>query len=310
MVNLRGRDFLSISEVDKSEFDFILETAKSLKERYKVGDKPKLLDGKTVAMIFKKHSTRTRLSFQAGLAHLGAQAFYMRPDEMQLARGETTEDTARIIDGYCDGLVIRTYEQEEVETYAKYMKNPVINALTDLEHPCQIVADFLTILEKKKRLEGLRMVYAGDVWNVCHSLMLGCPKMGMDLYVARPEGYNPNPKILQLAEECAKDSGTRLEIGSRLKEAVRDADIVYGNTWHSMGKPEADKAKRLADFSPFRIDSSVMKAAKRDAIFMHCLPAYRGEEVTAEVIDGPQSVVFDEGENRMHAQKAILALLL
>ena len=310
MVNLYGRDLLSISDLTAEEIWAILETAYELKLRHKRGEKVRVLDGKTVAMIFKKPSTRTRLSFQVAVAQLGGQAFYMRPSEMQLSRGESVKDTAMVIDRYVDALVIRTYEQEEVEEYAKYMKHPVINALTDLEHPCQILADLLTIWEKKRRLEGLKVMYAGDIWNVCHSWMLAAPKMKMHLYIARPEGYDPHPKILEEATRLAKKNNVELVITTNIIEAAKDADVVIANTWHSMGKPEMEKEKRLRDFRPYQINAEVVKHAKDDYIFMHCLPAYWGEEATEDIAYGPHSVIFDEAENRLHAQKAVLALIL
>ena len=310
MVNLYGRDLLSISDLTAEEIWAILETAYELKLRHKRGEKVRVLDGKTVAMIFKKPSTRTRLSFQVAVAQLGGQAFYMRPSEMQLSRGESVKDTAMVIDRYVDALVIRTYEQEEVEEYAKYMVHPVINALTDLEHPCQILADLLTIWEKKRRLEGLKVMYAGDIWNVCHSWMLAAPKMKMHLYIARPEGYDPHPKILEEATRLAKKNKVELVITTNIIEAAKDADVIIANTWHSMGKPEMEKEKRLRDFRPYQINAEVVKHAKDDYIFMHCLPAYWGEEATEDIAYGPHSVIFDEAENRLHAQKAILALIL
>jgi len=310
MVNLYGRDLLSISDLTAEEIWAILETAYELKLRHKRGEKVRVLDGKTVAMIFKKPSTRTRLSFQVAVAQLGGQAFYMRPSEMQLSRGESIKDTAMVIDRYVDALVIRTYEQEEVEEYAKYMVHPVINALTDLEHPCQILADLLTIWEKKRRLEGLKVMYAGDIWNVCHSWMLAAPKMKMHLYIARPEGYDPHPKILEEATRLAKKNKVELVITTNIIEAAKDADVIIANTWHSMGKPEMEKEKRLRDFRPYQINAEVVKHAKDDYIFMHCLPAYWGEEATEDIAYGPHSVIFDEAENRLHAQKAVLALIL
>ena len=310
MVRLYGRDLLSIGDLTREEIYAIIETGYQLKLMEKRGERLKILDGKTVAMIFKKPSTRTRLSFHVAVAWLGGQSFYLRPEEMQLSRGESTEDTARVIDRYVDALVIRTFEQKEVEEYAKHMAHPVINALTDLEHPCQILADLMTIWEKKRKLEGLKVMYTGDIWNVCHSWMLAAPKMKMHLYIARPDGYDPNPKILEEAMRLAKINRVELVITNDLIEAVEDADVVIANTWHSMGKPEMEKEKRLRDFRPYQVNSEVVKHAKDDYIFMHCLPAYWGEEATKDIAYGPHSVIFDEAENRLHAQKAILALLL
>lgn len=268
------------------------------------------LRGSTVAVIFEKPSARTRTSFQGTIAHLGAQSFYMRPDEMQLARGEPIKDTARVIDRYCDALVMRTFGQDRLEEFARYMKNPVINALSDLTHPCQGLADLLTIREKKGDFKGLKLAYAGDIWNVFHPLMIAGGTMGFDVYVAIPEGYAPNPKVLQFATEAAKRSGTKIVLTKDLKEALKDADVVYANTWHSMGAAEKEKERRAKDFGPYQINEKVVEAAKPDFIFMHCLPGYRGEEMTDEIIEVPHSVVWDQAENRMHTEKAVLALVI
>lgn len=307
---LKGRDFLTLLDYTKEEINFILDTAVDFKKMWMRREPHCYLKGRSIALIFEKPSTRTRTSFQAAIAHLGAQGFYMRPDEMQLSRGEPIKDTARVIDRYCDGLVIRTFEQEKVDEYAKYMKHPVINALTDLTHPCQGLADLLTIREIKLELKGLRMAYAGDIWNVCHTLIIASSMMGMNIYIACPKGYNPDKRILKFAEEKAARTGSNVVITRDLQEAVKNVDVVYANTWHSMGGPEKQREKRLRDFAPYQINASVFNEAKRDAIFMHCLPAYRGEEVTNEVIEGPRSVVWDQAENRMHTEKAVLALVI
>ncbi len=265
--------------------------------------------GRTIACVFEKPSTRTRTSFQAAIAHLGAQSFYMRPDEMQLARGEPIKDTARVIDRYCDALVMRTFEQDRLEEFARYMKNPVINALSNLTHPCQGLADLLTIREKKGDFKGLKLAYAGDIYNVCHSLIIGGALMGLDVYVAGPKGYPPDPSVHPFAQDAARRNGTKLVVTQDLKEALTDADIVYANTWHSMGS-DHEKAKRIKDFGPFQINEKSVKVAKPDFIFMHCLPGYRGEEMTDEIIEGPHSAVWDQAENRMHTEKAVLALVV
>jgi len=213
----------------------------------------------------------------------------MRPDELQLARGEPIKDTARVIDRYCDGLFIRTSSQERVEEFARYMESPVINACTNLTHPCQALADMLTIREKKGAFKGLKLAYAGDVWNVCQSLMIAGPMLGMDVYVARPEGYEPDERILKFAQAKAKETGTKLVVTHDLDEAVTDADVIYANTWHSMGKQDIEK--RLKDFGPYQINEAVLAKAKDDVIFMHCGPAFHGEEMTDEVIYGPHSAL-------------------
>jgi ornithine carbamoyltransferase len=306
----RGKDFLTLMDFTREEINDILNVSYDLKMKWARRQPHEYLRGRTIAILFEKPSTRTRTSFQAAIAHLGAQSFYMRPDEMQLARGEPIKDTARVIDRYCDALVMRTFGQDRLEEFARYMKNPVINALSDLTHPCQGLADLLTIREKKGDFKGLKLAYAGDIWNVCHSLMIAGGTMGFDVYVAIPPGYSPNPKVYQFAREATQKSGSKLILTQDLKEALKDADIIYANTWHSMGAAEKEKEKRAKDFGPYQINEEVCKVAKPDFIFMHCLPAYRGEEMTEEILEGPHSVVWDQAENRMHTEKAILALFV
>jgi ornithine carbamoyltransferase len=305
-----GRDFLKIADYTSDELLYMIEVSADLKDRQKRGEDHKLFPYYTAAALFEKQSTRTRTSFQAACAHLGMMSFYMRPEEMQLGRGEPISDTARVIDRYCDVLFIRTFGQEIVEEFAHYMNNPVINALTDQYHPCQGLADLLTIQEYKGPFKGLKVAYAGDVWNVCQTLMTVCAMTGMDYYLAHPAEYTPYPEALNNAQGFAADSGSKLVLTQSLDEAVEGADVVVANTWHSMGGPEKTKDQRIIDFQPFQITPQVMKRAKSDAIFMHCLPAYRGEEMTEAVIEGEQSVVFDEAENRLHTEKAVLYLLL
>ena len=309
-MEFKGRDFLTLMDYTKEEINFILNTAADFKNKLANREPHEQLRGRTLAMLFEKPSTRTRTSFQAAIAHLGAQSFYMTPKQTQLSRGEPIKDTARVIDRYCDGLVIRTFEQEKVEEYAKYMESPVVNALTDLTHPCQGLADLLTIKEKKGSLKGKKIAYAGDVWNVCHSLIITSSIMGMNIHVARPKGYDPNEKVMKFAEEKAAKSGAEIIVTTDLHSAVKNADVIYANTWHSMGGPEKEKEKRIRDFAPYQINVNVLREAKKDAIFMHCLPGYRGEEMTDEVIEGPQSAVWDQAENRMHTEKAVLALVI
>jgi ornithine carbamoyltransferase len=305
---LRGRDFLTLMDFTPVEIEFMLDVAADFKRKLARREPHEYLRGRTVAMVFEKHSTRTRFSFQAAAAHLGAQSFYAVPAQMQLARGEPIKDTARIIDRYCDALVIRTYGQEVVKEYAEYMVSPVINALTDLTHPCQGLADMLTIREHKGRLQGLKLAYVGDPWNVCQTLMVCSSLMGMDIYVAVPNGWSPAKIITDFAEENAKRRGTEVVVTDNLEEALKGADVVYANTFHSMGQKDIEERKKA--FAKYQINSETLAWAKPDAIFMHCLPGYRGEEMTDEVIEGPQSVVFDEGENRMHTEKAVLALMV
>jgi ornithine carbamoyltransferase len=305
-----GRDYLKLADFTPDELLYMVDVSADLKARLKRREPHQFFPNYTAAALFEKKSTRTRTSFQAACAHLGMMSFYMRPEEMQLGRGEPISDTARVIDRYCDVLFIRTFGQEIIDEFAHYMNNPVINALTDQYHPCQGLADLLTIREHKGAFKGLKVAYAGDVWNVCQSLMTACAMTGMDYYLAYPEGYDPYPEALENAERFAADSGSRIIFTHNLDEAVEGADVVVANTWHSMGGPEKTKEQRIIDFQPFQITPKVMKRAKADAIFMHCLPAYRGEEMTEEVIEGKQSVVFDEAENRLHTEKAVLYLLL
>lgn len=306
----RGKDFLSLMDYTPLEIEYILQTAADLKLKWIRKEPHEFLPRRVIAMLFEKPSTRTRFSFHAAASHLGADSYFATPQELQLSRGEPIKDTARIIDRYCDALVIRTFGQEIVEEYAKYMANPVINALTDLTHPCQGLADLLTIREHKGHFKGLKLAYVGDIWNVCHSLMVASSLMGIDMYVARPKGYEPSRKILSFAEENAAEGGSKIVLTLDLEEAAKAADIIYANTFHSMGGPEKEKEKRVRDFKPYQINDRVISWAKKDVIFMHCLPGYRGEEMTDEVIEGPHSVVFDQGENRMHTEKAVLALVV
>lgn len=301
-------DFLTLMDFKPEEIQRILEVAAELKRQHMVKQPHEYLQGRTVAMVFEKHSTRTRFSFQAAIAHLGMQSFYSTPETMQLARGEPIKDTARILDRYCDALVIRTYKQEDVEEYAKYMVSPVINALTDLTHPCQGLADMLTIKEHKGKIEGNKLCYVGDPFNVCQTLMIASSLLGMDCYVAVPEGWAPDKNVLTFAKDNAETQGTEIVVTDDLEEGLTGADVVYANTFHSMGQEDIEERKKA--FAKYQINDDTLAMAKDDAIFMHCLPGYRGEEMTNSVIEGPQSAVFDQGENRMHTEKAVLALFI
>ncbi len=309
-----GRDFLTLMDYNKEEILRIIDLADELKNMRAKGEPHAYLQGKTVAMIFEKHSTRTRLSFQAGAAHLGLQAFYMDPSTMQISRGESLIDTAKTIDRYSDALVIRTHEQEIVDDFAKYMDRPVLNALTNESHPCQLLADIQHVREKKGRLKNLKIGYVGDVWNMAHSWGIVSSIFGWDMMFALPEKYKHLfwPRAKEFIEKTNQETGGNLTLTHDLKDAITDADVVVGITFVSMtrGATEEDMKKKLADFMPYQINAEVMSWAKNDAIYMHCLPAHRGEEVTDEVIDGPQSFVFDQAENRMHTEKALLALLM
>jgi ornithine carbamoyltransferase len=303
-----GRGFLKLADFTPSEIVTFVDAAAELKRRRQAGERFEPLSGKTVAVLFEKPSTRTRVSFQAGIAQLGGQSFFLRPDELQLSRGEPIKDTARIIDRYCEALVIRTFGQEIVEEFGRWMEHPVVNALTNETHPCQGLCDLLTIREKKRAWKGLKVCHLGDIWNVCHSLMMGSAMTGMDFYAGRPAGYDPDPEQVEIAQRWARVNGTKIVYTESLEEAVTDADVVYANTWHSMATE--NREQRMVDWRPYQVNEQVLALAKPDAIFMHCLPGYRGEEMTEEVIEGPQSVVWDQGENRMHTEKAILALTM
>ena len=306
----RGRDFLTLMDYTPIEIDFLLKTASEFKLKLMRREPHCDLRGRVIAMLFEKPSTRTRFSFHAAASHLGAYSFFTMPQQLQLSRGEPIKDTARIIDRNCDALVLRTFKQEVIEEYAKYMTNPVINALTDLTHPCQGLADLLTIREYKGRFRGLKLAYVGDLWNVCQTLMVASSLMGIDMYIARPKGYEPARRITRVVKEYAAEGGSDIVLTTDLEEAVSGADVIYANTFHSMGGPELEKEKRVRDFQPYQINNEVLSEAKEDVIFMHCLPGYRGEEMTDEVIEGHHSVVFDQAENRMHTEKAVLALVV
>lgn len=312
VTSLKGRDFLTLADYTREELLFIIETAKQLKQRYLAGERIiPLLVGRHLAMIFEKPSTRTRISFETAMRELGGDALYLGWKELQLGRGETIEDTARVMSRYVDGIMARVYEHEKLEKLAKYSRVPVINGLSDLLHPAQALTDIYTIMEKKGGdLTRLKIVFIGDGGdNVLHSLMLGIGILGGKIIISSPKGYDPDPKIVKLFEEKAVPNGGEYEIIRDPYEAVRDADVVYTDVWVSMGQ-EAERERRIKDLEPYRVTTDLMKNAKPDAIFMHCLPAHRGQEVVDEVIDGKWSVVWDQAENRKHVQKAILALII
>lgn len=300
-------DFLSIHHLSTYEFNEILDLAQKMKAK---PDKfQSSLRGKILAMIFQKPSLRTRVTFEVGMIQLGGEAIYLAPSDIQLGTRETPYDVAKNLERWVDGIMARTFAHSIVVDLAEAASVPVINALTDLLHPCQAMADFLTLKEKKGDLAQLKLAYVGDGNNVCHSLMLAAAKAGSQLAVATPKGYEPRPEIIHQAQEDGQETGFSLKITNNPIEAVQEADAVYTDVWASMGQ-EHEKEKRAQIFAPFQVNSALMAKAKPEAIFMHCLPAHRGEEVTSEVIDSPQSVVFDQAENRLHVQKAILLLLM
>jgi len=307
---LKGRHFLTLADFTREEIETLLETAKDLKLKAKRGEFPPLLAGKTLAMIFEKPSTRTRVSFEVAMLQLGGHALYLSKNDLQLGRGETVADTARVLSRYVDCIMARVYSHSTVEELARFSSVPVINGLSDKYHPTQVLGDLLTIWEKKGKFEGLKLVFIGDgANNMAHSLLYGSTIMGMDITICSPKGYYPEKDVLDKAKEFAKRSGSKIEILSDPKEAVRGADILYTDVWVSMGQ-EAEKAERMKIFEPYRVNNELVSLAKEDVIVMHCLPAHRGEEITDDVMDGPNSVVFDEAENRLHAHKAILALIV
>ena len=287
----------------------MLELAGELKAKQKAGEPHRLLEGKTLGMIFQKPSTRTRVSFEVGMWQLGGYALFLSSQELQIGRGEPIKDTAAVLSRYLDGIMIRTFDHAEVEELAANSSVPVINGLTDLLHPCQVLADLLTIKEKLGRLEGLKVAYVGDGNNVAHSLLLGCSKMGINIYVGTPSQYRPMERIYKMARENAVASGGSVHLLEDPAETVKDADVVYTDVWASMGQEE-EKEKRKAIFSSYQVNSKLLELALPDALVMHCLPAYRGWEISADVLDGRQSVVVDQAENRLHAQKALMAMLM
>lgn len=304
------KHLVCLSDWSSEEIKETLKLAEKLKYENKNGIRHNhLLKGKTLGLIFSKSSTRTRVSFEVAMYQLGGYSMFLSANDIQLGRGETVSDTAKTLSRYIDGIMIRTYKQSDVEELAAFGTIPIINGLTDSQHPCQILADLQTVKEYKGSLKGLKLAYAGDGNNVANSLLIGCAKVGMDISVATPEGYECDMKSVEIAKKAALESGAKINIGYDPYEAVNNADVVYTDTWVSMGM-ESEKEKRIETFMPYQVNKELMSKAKPDAIFMHCLPAYRGYEVTAEVIDGPQSVVFDEAENRLHAQKAVLVKLM
>ena len=309
VTSLKGKHLLTLSELTTKDIMNIIDDAIKLKEMQKNGVEHHYLKGKTLAMIFEKSSTRTRVSFEVGMHQLGGHALFLSREDIQLGRGETVPDTAKALSRYVDGIMIRAYEHDAVQELADNSDVPVINALTDDHHPCQALADLMTLYEVKGSLEGKKLAYVGDGNNVVHSLVLACAKTGVDCSIAVPEGYEPKKEIIELAKEYAKSTGAHIEVTHDPQAAVAGADAVYTDVWTSMGW-EDEQEVRLKDFAPYQVNSDLMSHADEEAIFLHCLPAKRGEEVTGEVIDGPQSFVFQEAENRLHVQKAVMVALM
>ncbi len=299
------KDFLSIADLSRGEILELIEIAIDLKEKRKAGKVTELLKNKSLAMIFEKSSTRTRVSFEVGMTDLGGHALYLNPRDIQIGRGETIEDTARTLSRYVHGIIARVYSHETVARLAASASVPVINALSDREHPCQIIADFMTIQEYKGKLEGLKFAWVGDGNNVCNSAMLGCALVGMEFTAACPKEYEPSTEFI----EKAKALGGKITISNDPKEAVKNADVIYTDVWVSMGDEE-EKEKRFKAFEGYQVNNELLALAKPNVMVEHCLPAHRGEEITDEVLDGPHSAAFDEAENRLHAHKAIVLKLM
>ncbi|NQX61901.1 MULTISPECIES: ornithine carbamoyltransferase [Paenibacillus] len=303
---LKGKDFLALIDYTAEELEYLIQYAIELKRKQKAGEPHAVLAGKTLGMIFEKSSTRTRVSFEVGMYQLGGQALFLSKNDLQLGRGETVWDTAQTLSRYLDGIMIRTYEHRKVIDLARGATVPVINGLTDHAHPCQVMADYQTVLEKKGRLKGIKVAYIGDGNNMVHSLMMGASKLGMDFAIASPEGYDADKEVIRQSKENAAETGGSLLVTRDPREAVENADIIYTDVWASMGQ-EAEQQEREIAFKNFQVNEALVKYAKQDYLFMHCLPAHRGEEVSEGVIDGGHSIIFDQAENRLHAQKAIMA---
>lgn len=307
---LKGKDLLSIHDLSVEEVNEILALAHELKAKQKAGIEHHLLKGKTLGMIFEKSSTRTRVSFQTGMYQLGGQALFLSNRDLQIGRGEPIKDTARVLSRYVDGIMIRTFEHEKVEELAEWSDVPVINALTDLLHPCQVLTDLLTIQEYKgKQLKGLKMAYVGDGNNMTNSYMYGCAKAGIDFVAATPKGYEPDMQVFENACKDAEETGASIKLVNDPFEAAKGADIVVTDTWASMGQ-EAEHDMRKKIFAPYQVNAQLLAEADNRVIVMHCLPAYRGEEITEEILEAYADVIFDEAENRLHTQKAIMALTM
>lgn len=308
-LNLKGKSLVSNADFTKEEMEYLFDLTKELKDKQKKGEKHHLLAGKTLAMIFEKSSTRTRVSFEAGMYHLGGSALYLSSSDLQLGRGENIADTAKVLSRYVDGIMARTYAHKTVEDLAKYGTVPVINGLSDLEHPCQVLCDYFTVLEKKGRLLGTTLTYIGDGNNMANSLLIAGARLGVNVNILHPSGYSPDKNIVAMAEKDALQTGAVINIGSDIEKYIKDSDVIYTDVWVSMGQ-EKEKEERLKVFKAYQINKDLMTKAKKDVLVMHCLPAHRGEEITDEVIDGPNSIVFDQAENRLHIQKAIMASLM
>jgi ornithine carbamoyltransferase len=301
---LKGRSFTRVADFTSEELELVLNRAAQLKQSSRE-EQRELLPGRALGMIFQKPSTRTRVSFEVGIAQLGGHALYLRADDLQLGRGETIRDTATVLSRYLDAIMIRTFAQSDVEELAEHADIPVINGLTDSSHPCQALADVLTIRERLGRLEGVRIAYLGDGNNVCASLMVAAAKLGASFVAVTPRGYEPDERAVALARE----TGSVVELSDDPTDAVQGADVLYTDVWTSMGQEE-ERERRLRELAGFAITDELLAHAGKDAIVLHCLPAHYGEEISEEILHGPQSAAWDEAENRLHAQKALMALVI
>jgi ornithine carbamoyltransferase len=308
-VHLKGRDFLRVNDWEPEELVSVLDIADRLKARQEQRIEHHHLPGRTLGMIFQKPSTRTRVSFEVGISQLGGTGLYLAAGDLQLGRGETIKDTARVLSRYLDGVMIRTYSQADVDELAEHADIPVINGLTDEFHPCQALADVMTIRERFGSFEGVRVAYLGDGNNVCHSLMVACAKLGMHFTAATPEGYEPSEEVVGWAQAAAQASGGSAAVHRDPREAAEGADVLYTDVWTSMGQEE-ERERRLRDLAAYRVDDDLLRLASDRSVVLHCLPAHYGEEITEDVLYGPRSAVWDQAENRLHAQKALMALVI
>jgi ornithine carbamoyltransferase len=306
---MKGKDLLSVYDLSVDEVFRIFDLARQLKAKQKKGEAHPLLKGKALGMIFEKASTRTRVSFEVGMWQLGGTALFLSAGDLQIGRGEPIKDTARVLSRYLDGIMIRTFSHAEVEELARYADIPVINGLTDYLHPCQALTDIFTVVEHKGTVKNRKLAYVGDGNNMVNALLHTCAKVGMDIAVATPPGYEPHPQVVMEAKEVAAAQGSKVTLVNDSKEAAVGADVLYTDVWASMGQ-EDQQAARQRVFAGYQINEALLKLAKPDAIVLHCLPAHRGEEITDAVMEGAHSAVFDEAENRLHVQKAVMALLM
>ena len=308
-MNLKGKDLLDLHSLSPAEVAETLRMAAELKQKQKAGIEHHLLKGKTLGMIFQKSSTRTRVSFEVGMWQLGGSALFLSANDLQMGRGEPIKDTARVLSRYIDGIMIRTYSQKDVEELAEWSDIPVINGLTDLQHPCQVLADLFTVQEHLGKLSGVKLAFLGDGFNMANSLMEGGAKTGMHIVVATPQGYEPKPEIVARAQADARETGGSVTVINDPREAARDADVLVTDVWASMGH-EAEHRARLKAFGGYCLNSAMTAIAKPKAVVLHCLPAHRGEEISEEVFEAHAGEIFDEAENRLHVQKAIMALVM